>query len=121
MGGGLATGVSTLSVTGAEVTEFLILSKGSSTTSRMTETEVTVGFRFFLSLKIILLISALSQLPSSLESYSFSGNLGLGFGNVGMSGMPSNKTFGLESLELIWIVDGLVGERGGGLGWPGLR
>ena len=91
---------------------------------------MTVGFRFFLSLKIICMILILSTL-SSLKSHSFSGNLGLGFGNVGISGTPSNRTFGLESFELIWIVfvsesklgfDGLGGGHGvgHGLGWPGL-
>ena len=88
--------------------------------------EVTVGFRFFLSLKIIFLIFALSKL-SSLRSHCFSGFLGLEFGNDGMSGTPSNTTFGLESFELIWMVlselelESKSAGGGGGLGWPGLR
>ena len=91
--------------------------------------EVTVGFKFFLCLKIIFMIFALSKL-SSLRSHCFSGFFGLGFGNDGMSGTPSNMIFGLESFELIWMVfvseleleSRSAGGGGGlGLGWPGLR
>ena len=66
---------------------------------------------------LIFVLSKPSKL-SSLWSHCFSGFFV--FGSDGILGTPQNKTFGLESLELIWMVfSELVPEPGGDGGFGG--